>query len=99
MSLMREEVNVMRAGVLTAARSIELQQRPVPEPGPDEVRIRMKFVGICGSDASLYQGHRPDLSFPLVIGHEGIGYVDKTGEGVSQVQVGDRVVIEPNYPC
>ncbi len=89
----------MQAGVLTAPRFIECQQRPVPEPGPGEVRIKMKSVGICGSDVSLYMGHRPDLAFPLIIGHEGIGYIDKVGEGVSQLQLGDRVVIEPNYPC
>ncbi|WP_420150113.1 zinc-dependent alcohol dehydrogenase [Spirosoma sp.] len=89
----------MQAGVLTAPRSIELQQRLIPEPGPGEVRIRMKMVGICGSDVSLFQGHRPDLSFPLITGHEGLGYVDKLGEGVSSHQLGDRVVIEPNYPC
>ncbi|QJW90906.1 alcohol dehydrogenase catalytic domain-containing protein [Spirosoma taeanense] len=89
----------MRAGVLTAPGAIAIRQQTIPEPGPGEVRIRMKAVGICGSDVSIFQGHRPDLLFPLVIGHEGLGYVDKTGEGVSQLQVGDRVVIEPNFPC
>ena len=96
---MNSEPTSMLAGVLTAPRSIELQQRPIPEPGPSEVRIKMKAVGICGSDVSLYQGHRPDLAFPLIIGHEGLGYVDKLGEGVSTHLLGDRVVIEPNYPC
>ncbi len=89
----------MQAGVLTAPRSIELQSRPIPEPGPGEVRIRMKAVGICGSDVSLFMGSRPDLAFPLVMGHEGLGYVDKIGENVNSHQPGDRVVIEPNYPC
>ncbi|UFH57034.1 zinc-binding dehydrogenase [Spirosoma sp. KNUC1025] len=89
----------MQAGVLTAPRSIELQQRLIPKPGPGEVRIRMKSVGICGSDVSLFQGNRPDLTLPLLIGHEGIGFIDEVGEGVSQHQPADRVVIEPNYPC
>lgn len=89
----------MLAGVLTAPRSVELQRLPVPEPSPGEVRIRMKTVGICGSDVSLFGGHRPDLAFPLLIGHEGIGYIDKLGPGVGQHQLGDRVVIEPNFPC
>lgn len=89
----------MQAGVLTAPRSIELQPRPIPEPGLGEVRIRMKAVGICGSDVSLFMGNRPDLAFPLIMGHEGLGYVDKIGEGISEHQIGDRVVIEPNYPC
>ncbi len=96
---MNSDPTTMQAGVLTAPRSIELQTRPVPEPGPGEVRIRMTAVGICGSDVSLFQGHRPDLAFPLIIGHEGIGYVDKLGAGVSHPVPGTRVVIEPNYPC
>lgn len=96
---MNESVNLMQAGVLTAPRSIDLRQQPVPEPGPGEVRIRMKTVGICGSDVSLFQGHRPDLAYPLIIGHEGIGYVEKVGAGVSTLRTGDRVVIEPNFPC
>ena len=96
---MQREPPQMQAGVLTAPHSIELQPRPIPEPGPGEVRIRMKAVGICGSDVSLFQGHRPATVFPLIIGHEGLGYVDTVGEGVSQHQPGGRVVIEPNYPC
>lgn len=89
----------MRAGVLTGVRSIQIQPCSVPEPGPGEIRLKMKRVGICGSDVSIFQGHRPDLQFPLIIGHEGIGYVDKLGEGVNAHQLGERVVIEPNYPC
>jgi 2-desacetyl-2-hydroxyethyl bacteriochlorophyllide A dehydrogenase len=96
---MSRELEQMQAGVLTAPGVIELQQRPIPEPGPNEIRIRMKAVGICGSDVSLFQGHRPATVFPLIIGHEGLGYVDKVGEGVSQPRMGDRVIIEPNYPC
>jgi 2-desacetyl-2-hydroxyethyl bacteriochlorophyllide A dehydrogenase len=96
---MPDKPTSMRAGVLTAPRSLTVQQRSVPEPGPGEVRIRMKAVGICGSDVSLFQGHRPDLSFPLILGHEGIGHIDKAGPDVQHLQPGDRVVIEPNYPC
>jgi threonine dehydrogenase-like Zn-dependent dehydrogenase len=59
----------------------------------------MKTVGICGSDVSMFLGHRPDLALPLLIGHEGLGYIDKSGAGVTSFQPGDRVVIEPNYPC
>lgn len=96
---MSEQSHTMQAGVLQAPYSLTLEQRPVPEPGLGEVRIRMTRVGICGSDVSLYQGHRPDLAFPILIGHEGIGIVDKVGEGVTTPKPGDRVVIEPNFPC
>ncbi|GAB3752569.1 zinc-dependent alcohol dehydrogenase [Spirosoma pomorum] len=89
----------MRAGILSGIQSLAVQQLAIPEPGPGEIRIRMKAVGICGSDVSMFLGHRPDLALPLLIGHEGLGYVDKVGTGVTSLQPGDRVVIEPNYPC
>lgn len=89
----------MRSGILTAPKTIGIQHRAIPEPGPGEVRIRMKMVGICGSDVSIFQGHRPDLTFPLLIGHEGLGIVDQLGPGVDRLRIGDRVVIEPNFPC
>lgn len=90
---------VMQAAMLTAPRTIEITTVPVPVPRHGEVRIRMKSVGICGSDIHLFSGHRPDLIYPKIIGHEGYGYVDLLGEGVKQLALGDRVVIEPNYPC
>lgn len=90
---------VMRAAMLTAPRKIEITTVPVPVPRHGEVRIRMKSVGICGSDIHLFSGHRPDLIYPKIIGHEGYGYVEMLGEGVKHLAVGDRVVIEPNYPC
>lgn len=96
---MNSSVTHMQACVLRAPKSIAIQPCAIPEPGFGEVRIKMKLVGICGSDVSLFQGHRPDLSLPLVMGHEGLGYIDKLGEGVSGLQPGNRVVIEPNYPC
>ncbi|HYQ57805.1 MAG TPA: alcohol dehydrogenase catalytic domain-containing protein [Draconibacterium sp.] len=69
---------------------------PVPEKG--EVLIKLKMVGICGSDIHMYKnGHRVDG--PLTIGHEGIGIIEKTGEGISPERIGKRVAIEPNIPC
>ena len=89
----------MQAAMLTAPRTIELTKVPTPYPRQGEVRIKMEAVGICGSDIHLYSGHRPDLIYPKILGHEGFGYVDIVGEGVTHLTVGDRVVIEPNYPC
>lgn len=89
----------MQAGVLQAPSVIRIDTRPIPEAGRGEVRIRLKMAGICGSDVSIFQGHRPDLVLPLVIGHEGLGFVDQIGDDVTGLAVGDRVVIEPNFPC
>jgi threonine dehydrogenase-like Zn-dependent dehydrogenase len=69
-----------------------------PEPGFGEVRIKLLRVGICGSDIHFFKGQRL-LDKPTIIGHEGLGIIDKTGEGVTARNPGERVVIEPNIPC
>lgn len=88
----------MTGAFLIKPESIEIREIDTPEPKAGEVRIRLKKVGICGSDVHLFLGHRP-LSQPVIIGHEGLGFVDKAGEGVTTLKPGDRVVIEPNIPC
>lgn len=89
----------MLAGVLLGKQQIELQYKPIAEPGPQEVCIKMETLGICGSDVSLYLGHRANTPFPLIIGHEGVGKIDKIGARVAHLSPGQRVVIEPNFPC
>lgn len=89
----------MLAGVLLDKKEIALQNQPIPEPGPLEVRIKLETLGICGSDVSLYLGHRANTPYPLILGHEGIGWIEKMGDQVSHLKLGQRVVIEPNFPC
>jgi threonine dehydrogenase-like Zn-dependent dehydrogenase len=88
----------MKAAFLNAPNQLEVKDTPIPEPKPGELRIKLKKVGICGSDVHLFLGHRL-LEKSTVIGHEGLGYIDKIGEGVSNRSIGERVVIEPNIPC
>lgn len=88
----------MKAAFLQAPKHIHFQDVPIPEPGVGELRIKLKQVGICGSDVHLFLGHR-QLDKPTVIGHEGLGYIDKIGGGVSGRALGERVVVEPNIPC
>ncbi|MDR7455421.1 MAG: alcohol dehydrogenase catalytic domain-containing protein, partial [Armatimonadota bacterium] len=59
---------------------------------------RLDRVGVCGSDVHLFRGDRP-AAYPLIMGHEGLGWVEAAGGGVSPDRVGDRVVVEPNVPC
>jgi len=80
---------------------LHIQDRPIPEEiGDDEVLLRMKQVGICGSDVH-YWTHggigRFQLEADMVLGHEAAGQVLKVGKNVSNVAVGDRVAIEPGY--
>jgi L-iditol 2-dehydrogenase len=88
----------MKAAFLNKPKQIELQNVKIPEPKAGEVRIKLKMIGVCGSDVHLFLGHRL-LENPTIIGHEGLGYIDKLGEGVTNRNVGERVVIEPNIPC
>ena len=88
----------MRAAFLHSPGHIQFSDLPVPEPGLGEVRVRLKQVGICGSDVHLFEGHRL-LDNPTIIGHEGLGFIEAIGAGVQGRSLGERVVIEPNIPC
>lgn len=70
----------------------ELQEIDLAEPGRDEVLVRIAAAGVCHTDAITRAGDMP-MPFPAVLGHEGAGVVEAVGEGVTQVQVGDRVII------
>jgi alcohol dehydrogenase/L-iditol 2-dehydrogenase len=89
----------MKAAVLTGVGEITMADDwPEPQPGRGEVVVGVTGVGICGSDLAVWSGERA-VGFPWIAGHEGIGTIVTVGEGVSQARVGERVVIEPNYPC
>jgi L-iditol 2-dehydrogenase len=88
----------MKAAVLNTSKNLTIEKLNLPEPAHGEVRIRLTQVGICGSDVHIFLGHR-QLEKPNIIGHEGIGFIDKIGEGVMGRSVGERIVIEPNIPC
>lgn len=90
----------MKTAVITHPHAITFQDLPRPEPGPGDVRLRLKMISICGSDVHLYTGDwQQRTPFPVRPGHEGFGVVDAVGDGVTQLEVGQRVVIEPNIPC
>ena len=91
----------MRASVLVAAGRIELEERPAPRPGPDEVLVDVRSVGVCGSDVHYYeQGRIGDfvVEAPMVLGHESAGVVTEVGPGVTGLAVGQRVSVEPGVP-
>lgn len=72
---------------------------PVPEPKAGEIRIQVKRVGVCGSDPTIFFGRHPYVSYPLVMGHEFSGLVDKLGDGVTAPAVGSRVTVIPHLVC
>jgi threonine dehydrogenase-like Zn-dependent dehydrogenase len=89
----------MKAAVLTRVGEVVMvQDWPEPEPGQGEVVVELTGVGLCGSDLAVWSGGRP-VRFPWILGHEGVGTIVSVGERVSRARIGERVVIEPNYPC
>jgi threonine dehydrogenase-like Zn-dependent dehydrogenase len=89
----------MKAAVLTRVGEIAMTDDwPEPSPGPGEVIVGLTGVGICGSDLAVWSGERA-VDFPWIAGHEGIGTIVAVGDDVSSARLGERVVIEPNYPC
>lgn len=92
----------MRAAVLAAPRTIEIQTWDVPTPGKDEALVRVKAVGLCGSDVHYYEHGRIGdyiVRYPMILGHEAAGEVVAVGEEVQNLTVGQRVTIEPGVTC
>ena len=85
----------MRAAVVTAFTApLEMQDLPVPEPGPGQVLVRIECTGLCHTDIHAARGDWPVTPAPpFVPGHEGIGRVEALGAGVTDRAVGDRVAI------
>jgi alcohol dehydrogenase, propanol-preferring len=73
---------------------LRLSERPVPEPGPGQARVRIEACGVCGSDLFLQKGgFGPQIRLPVVPGHEAAGVVDAVGPGVSEIASGEQVAI------
>jgi len=92
---------MMRAAVLRAQGELVVEQRPRPAPGPGEVLVQVRSVGICGSDTHYYEHGRIGrfvVESPMVLGHESAGVVTAVGDGVAGDRVGQRVSIEPGVP-
>jgi propanol-preferring alcohol dehydrogenase len=81
-----------RAMVLTAPHGpLAAIERPVPEPGPDEVRVRVEACGVCRTDLHIVDGELAAPRLPLVPGHEIVGRIEALGRGVTAFAVGERV--------
>ncbi|HEX3000260.1 MAG TPA: alcohol dehydrogenase catalytic domain-containing protein [Armatimonadota bacterium] len=93
----------MKAMRLTGIRQMEMMDVPQPELQADtDVLIRMKTVGVCGSDVHYYVDGKIGsqvVQYPFTVGHEGSGVVEKVGPAVTRVRPGDRIAIEPAMPC
>ena len=80
----------------------ELREVAVPEPGPDEVLIRVKATAICGTDIHIYswdQYAQERIKPPMIFGHEGCGEVARIGSRVRGYAIGDLIAVETHIPC
>ena len=85
--------------------SVEIREVPMPKPQEGQALIRVKTVGICGSDIGAYRGVNPLISYPRILGHEIAGEVLEIPENKKGIKKGDRVIVDPYlycghcYPC
>lgn len=84
--------------LLSKIETLSIEDRPVADPAPDEVLIRVKQCGICGSDLKMYSGTHPVLKPPMVLGHEFFGTVEAVGTP-GDVGPGDLVTVFPPVGC
>lgn len=76
--------------------NLEIQDKEEPQAGKDQVKIEVKYAGICGSDIHTYEGHY-EVGVPVTLGHEFSGVVVEVGESVTAFKPGDRVTSETTF--
>lgn len=93
----------MKALVKTTPDHAEIKTVPIPDCGPGEVLVRVKSAALCGTDLHILDWNSwaqgAGLELPFILGHECCGDVVTIGEGVSGLQVGNRVAVETHVPC
>jgi len=95
----------MKCIYLEAPGKIEVKEVEKPVRKGNEALIKVRSMGICGSDIGAYRGTNPLITYPRIIGHEIAGEVVEIGENSKEIKVGDRVIIDPYiycgecYPC
>ncbi|GAB2953107.1 zinc-binding dehydrogenase [Micromonospora polyrhachis] len=95
-----------RAAIVTGPGGpVEIRDYPVPTPGPGEAVIRVELCGICGTDAHVFHGRLPSITFPALLGHEIVGTITALGPGLDRdfagqpVTIGDRIGVFPATSC
>ena len=93
----------MKTMQLTGIREMKMNEVPTPKiKNPKDVLVKMKVVGVCGSDVHYYLTGKIGsqvVQYPFPVGHEGAGIVEKIGDGITKIKPGDRIAVEPAMPC
>lgn len=85
--------------VMIEPKKIEFRQVETPTPQKGQVLVRIRRIGICGSDIHVYHGKHPFTRYPITQGHEVSGEIAALGEGVTGLRLGQKVTIEPQVVC
>ena len=88
----------MRAAVFEAPGRITLQERPIPECGPNDALVRVAMTTICGTDVHILRGEYPVVP-GRIVGHEPVGVIEALGSAVEGYEVGERVLVGAISPC
>ena len=88
----------MQSVVFKGPNRCVVESKPDPTPGPDDVIVKVKASGICGTDIHMFDGDIP-TDYPMTPGHEFSGIVAEVGDSVDTVNVGDRVAVDPTLTC
>jgi len=90
----------MKAIQIPEPHKLQMVDIPIPElQNPDDVRIKVRAVGLCGSDIHIWHGKNPFATYPRIPGHEVGGEIEAVGANVTALKVGDRVALEPIRTC
>lgn len=91
----------MKAIVLHAPHDVKVGELPTPAPEKDQIKVRVAYCGMCGSDFHKIEGKKNThpVKYPVALGHEISGYVEEVGENVSGFAIGDAVTVDPNWSC
>lgn len=88
---------------LTKPGYFEIKKTEIPVIGPDDVLVKIRHIGICGSDVAFFEdptiGGKIDTQLPIVLGHECGGVIVDIGRNVTGLKKGDTVALEPGIPC
>jgi L-iditol 2-dehydrogenase len=89
----------MLQAVMTKPGEIIFHDIPIPEVKANQIKVKMKCIGVCGSDIHVNHGKHPYTSYPVVQGHEVSAVVEEIGKDVNNVKVGDVVTIQTQVVC
>jgi 2-desacetyl-2-hydroxyethyl bacteriochlorophyllide A dehydrogenase len=89
----------MKQAVMIRPGEIEFRDAPTPVPGKGQVLIRVRRIGVCGSDVHVYHGKHPFTPYPVVQGHEFSGVIEKFGKDVTGLRAGTLVTATPQEVC